>query len=352
MRIAADSLREAAAALVRSLGAGEEEAREAADNLVMADMRGIPTHGVNFLPMLAERVRQGQLALPTVLKVLTDEGAVTHLDGGNGLGQTAAGAAMRASIQKAGRYGIGLALVRRTNHIGLLAYYSLLAASRGLIGFCMCNGAASMAPWGGGEAFFGSNPFSVAAPAGNEPAVVLDMSTTAVARGKIRRAQRLKQPIPAGWALDAAGAPTQDPAAAMKGTLLPIGGPKGYGMAFFVDLICGLLSGSSFARQLKSFHQPEGPTGVGVMTLAIDVARFMAPERFAALLGEHLQAIRGSAKAPGVARIYLPGEIEAREEQLAARQGVEVDDEVCRALDELLARQGLPQRLNQGQVPG
>jgi len=352
VRIAADSLKQAAAALVCSLGAGGEEAREAADNLVMADMRGIPTHGVNFLPMLAERVRLGQLALPTILEVLADEGAVTHLDGGNGLGQTAAAAAMRASIEKAGRFGIGLALVRRTNHIGLLAYYSLLAASRGLIGFCMCNGAASMAPWGGAEAFFGSNPFSVAAPAGSEPPVVLDMSTTAVARGKIRRAARRKERIPLGWALDARGAPTEDPEAAMKGTLLPIGGPKGYGMAFFVDLICGLLSGSSFARQLKTFHQPEGPTGVGVMTLAVDITRFMAPERFAAMLDEHLRAIRGSAPAPGVARIYLPGEIEARTEQLAARQGVEVDDEVCRALDELLERQRLPQRLKPGQVPG
>jgi LDH2 family malate/lactate/ureidoglycolate dehydrogenase len=213
----------------------------------------------------------------------------------------------------------------------------------------MCNGAASMAPWGGAEAFFGSNPFSVAAP--GEPPVVLDMSTTVVARGKIRRAERLKKPIPLGWALDARGVATEDPGEAMKGTLLPIGGPKGYGMAFFIDLICGLLSGSSYARELKTFHKPEGPTGVGVTTLAIDISRFMAPERFAGLAAEHLRAIRGSPKAAGTGRIFLPGEIEAEKERLAGQRGVEVDDSVCQALDALLEQKGLALRLKQGEVP-
>jgi LDH2 family malate/lactate/ureidoglycolate dehydrogenase len=351
VRIAADHLKRAAVALVRRLGAGEDEARGVADNLVMADMRGIPTHGVNFLPMLAQRVQLGQVAVPTVLTTLSDEAAVTHLDGGNGLGQTAAAAGMRASIEKASRFGVGLTLIRHTNHIGLLAYYSLMAVARGMIGFCMCNGAASMAPWGGAEAFFGSNPFSVAAPGGDQTPVVLDMSTSVVARGKIRRALRLKEPIPLGWALDAQGAPTEDAEAAMKGTLLPIGGPKGYGMAFFVDLICGLLSGSSFARELKTFHKPEGPTGVGVTTLAIDVSRFMAPERFAALVSEHIRTIQGSARAGGTGRIYLPGEIEAEQERLAAQRGVEVDDAVCRALDTLLEQTGLSLRLGQGGMP-
>lgn len=351
MRVSADHLKQVAVAIVGALGAGDAEARGVADNLVMADMRGIATHGVNFLPMLVQRVEQGQVALPTVLSVLKDDGAVTHLDGGNGLGQTAAGEGMRASIEKARRFGVGLALIRRTNHIGLLAYYALMAAEQGQIGFCMCNGAASMAPWGGAQAFFGSNPLAVATPAGEETPVVLDMSTSVVARGKIRRAIRMKQRIPLGWAVDAQGAPTEDPEAAMKGTLLGIGGPKGYGLAFFVDLISGLLSGSSFARALKTFHKPEGPTGVGVATLAIDVAHFMEPARFGALVAEHVRSIRNSPKAPGTSRIYLPGEIEAEKERQAAQTGVEVDDPVCQALDEILERKGLSLRLKQGEVP-
>jgi LDH2 family malate/lactate/ureidoglycolate dehydrogenase len=318
----------------------------------MADMRGIPTHGVYFLPMLAERVERGLVALPTALKVVSDSGAVVHLDGGNGLGQTAVAEGMRAAIEKARRFGVGLALIRHTNHIGLLAYYSLLAAAQGMIGFCMCNGAASMAPWGGAEAFFGSNPFSVAAPGGGEAPVVLDMSTTVVARGKIRRALRRKERIPLGWALDAGGVPTDDPEAAMKGTLLPIGGPKGYGMAFFIDLICGLLAGSRYGRELKSFHQPEGPTGVGVATAAIDISRFMPLATFASLVDAHARAIRGSAKAEDAGRIYLPGEIEGEREHLSAERGVEVDDSVCQALDGLLEKKGLAMRLKDGEIPG
>jgi LDH2 family malate/lactate/ureidoglycolate dehydrogenase len=282
--------------------------------------------------------------------VVSDADAVTHLDGGNGLGQTAATQGMRSAIQKARRFGIGLSLIRNTNNIGVLAFYTLMAAQEGLAGFAMCNGAASMAPWGGSEPFFGTNPLSVAAPGGDGTPMVLDMSTSLVARGKIRRALRLKERIPAGWALDAAGNPTDDPQAAMEGTLLPIAGPKGYGMALFIDLISGLLSGSSYGREVKTFHQPEGPTGVGVTMIAIDIARFMPLDAFRTLVQEYGRAIRGSAKARGSDRIYLPGEIEAERERLSAQRGIEVDEPVCQSLDKLLEKAGLKTRLKDGEV--
>jgi LDH2 family malate/lactate/ureidoglycolate dehydrogenase len=227
-----------------------------------------------------------------------------------------------------------------------------MAADEGLVGFCMCNGAASMAPSGGAEPFFGTNPFSVAAPGGDGTPVVLDMSTSIVARGMIRRALRLKERIPLGWALDTGGNPTDDPQAAMGGTLLPIAGPKGYGMALFIDLVSGLLSGSKYSRDVKTFHKPEGPTGVGVTTLAIDIARFMPLDRFRTLLGEYSRSIRGSAKARDTARIYLPGEIEAERELASAKKGIEIDAPVCESLDKLLEKAGLPMRLKDGEVCG
>ena len=259
---------------------------------------------------------------------------------------------MRSAIDKARRFGVGLSLVRNTNHIGLLAWYTLMAAGEGLVGFCACNGAASMAPWGGAEALFGTNPFSVAAPGGDADPIVLDMSTSIVARGKIRRAQRLKERIPPGWALDAAGNPTDDPQAAMKGTLLPIGGPKGYGMALFIDLVSGLLSGSKYSRDVTTFHQPEGPTGVGVTLLAIDIARFMPLDAFRSLVAEYGRTIRGSGKARDTARIYLPGEIEAERERASAAKGIEVDPPVCESLDALLSKKGLSMRMKDGEVHG
>jgi LDH2 family malate/lactate/ureidoglycolate dehydrogenase len=350
VNVSSDHLRKVGLELLQAAGAGPEEAGPVADTLVAAELRGVPTHGINLLPTILQRIAAGQIKVPTRLEVIADEQAVTHIDGGNGFGQTAAAEGMRRSIEKARRFGIAFSLIRNTNNVGSLALYALMAAGQGLIGICACNGAASMAPWGGAEAFFGSNPFAVAAPGGTGDPVVLDMSTTVVARGKIRRAARLKEPIPPGWALDAGGSPTGDPEAALRGTLMPVGEHKGYGMAFFIDLICGLLSGSSFARAVRTFHQPEGPTGVGVMTLAIDIGRFMPVDRFSKLMDEHIRTIQNSPKAQGQDRIYLPGEIEAERERLNKTRGVAVDPPVARAIDALLEERGFKMRLGDGEV--
>jgi len=350
VNVSSDHLRKVGLELLQTAGAGLQEAGLVAQNLVAAELRGVPTHGINLLPAILERIAAGQMEVPTELKVIADEQAITHIDGGNGFGQTAAAEGMRRSIEKARRFGIGFSLISKTNNIGLLALYSLMAAREGMVGICACNGAASMAPWGGADPFFGTNPFSIAAPGGAGDPVVLDMSTTVVARGKIRRAARLKERIPLGWALDASGTPADDPEAAIRGTLMPVGEYKGYGMAFFIDLICGLLSGSSYARAVRTFHQPEGPTGVGVLTMAIDINRFMPIDSFSKLIEEHIRTIRDSRKAKGQNRIYLPGEIEAERERLNRVQGVEIDPPVVKAIDVLLEKRGLGLRLGDGEV--
>jgi len=350
VRITADQLMKVGLELLQTTGTGMQEARLVAENLVAAEMRGMPTHGVNLIPTILERIAAGQMKVPTELKVIADEQAVVHIDGSNGFGQTAAVEGMRRCIEKARQFGVGFSLIRNTNNVGLLALYSLIAAKQGLIGICACNGAASMAPWGGADPFFGTNPFSIAAPGGAGDPVVLDMSTTVVARGKIRRAARLKERIPLGWALDATGVPTEDPEAAIQGTLVPVGEHKGYGMAFFIDLICGLLSGSSYARAVRTFHQPEGPTGVGVMTVAIEIERFMSLDHFSELIDEHIRTIRDSTKAQGRERIYLPGEIEAEWERLSRNNGIEIDPPVVKAIDSLLEKAGLSVRLSDGEV--
>ncbi len=346
MRVSSEQLKSVAEAFLVSFGAQKVEARLVADNLVAAELRGISTHGINFLPMIAERIQKGVLTVPTQIRVISDDEAVTHIDGGNGLGQVAATEATRKAIEKARRFGVGISLVRNTNHVGLLAFYTKMVASQGMIGICMCNSAAAMAPWGGAEPFFGTNPLSIAAPSGTESPIVLDMSTSIVARGKIRKAVKTKQSIPLNWALDASGAPTDDPAAAMEGTLLPIGGPKGYGLAFFVDLISGLLSGSKYSREVSTFHQPLSPTGVGVMTMAIDIGRFMPRRVFDALVGEHVRVIRESPKARNFDRIYLPGEIEAEREKLGLEQGIQIDANVLESVDRLLSERGVDLRLS------
>ncbi|UCH23607.1 MAG: Ldh family oxidoreductase [Deltaproteobacteria bacterium] len=347
MKVAADHLMEVIAQLLQAIGAGDKEARLAAKVLVQADLRGIRTHGCAFLPLIAERCAHGLLNIPTKTMLITDEGAITHIDGNNGLGQVAAVEAMQLSIHKARNHGVALALIRNTNNIGFLGYYTLMAAAEGMIGICATNAAASVAPWGGAEPFFGSNPLSIAAPVANGAPIVLDMSSSVVARGKIRRAQRLNEKIPLGWALDETGTSTTDPAAALKGTLLPIAGHKGSGLALFIDLMCGLLSGSKYGRDLLTFHKPVGPTGVGAMIMAVDIGRFMPLARFEILVNEYAAAIRNSQKAVGVERIFLPGEIEADKADASKLQGIEVDSQIVEKINLLLEQKDLAIRIEE-----
>lgn len=346
MIIRAAHLKKVIVSLLESAGTESEHADIVADVMVMADLRGISTHGIYFLPMLLERAKAGLLNIPTKVEELSVDGAACHLDGGNGLGQVAAARGMRLAIKKASESGIGMTLIRNTNHIGLLAYYSRMATNEGMVGFCACNSASAMAPWGGSQPFFGTNPFSIAAPAGNDLPIILDMSTSIVARGKVRKAVRLGEEVPLGWALDGDGIPTTNPAEAMKGTLLPIGGPKGYGMAFFIDLLCGLVSGSKFATEVNTFHKLLEPTGVGVMAMAIDISRFMPLENYYNIIDGHISRIKNSEKAVGVEKIYMPGEIEAEKEAASLKDGIAIDAGIIETINILLKDNGIGMKLS------
>jgi len=342
--VAPERLMEAVVEVLQGLGTGAEEAAIVAESLVRAEMRGTDTHGLPYLKLLAERIEAGLVTVPTRVCVLRDEGGVALLDGGNGIGQVAGWRAMERSLAKARGLGVGLTLVRNTNNLGFLAFYTTRAAAQGFVGIAMGNANAAISPWGGAEAFFGTNPLSIAVPGpGGGPA--LDMSSSVVARGKIRRAQRLGERIPLGWALDAAGRPTEDPAAALEGTLLPIGGPKGYGLALMVDVLAGILSGSAFGQEIQSFHQPMGPTRVGALTLAIHIEQFMPVSRFQELMQGYADAIHASRKVAGTDRIYLPGEIESEREQKSRERGIELSPASVSMVNQLLEKRGSPLRL-------
>jgi LDH2 family malate/lactate/ureidoglycolate dehydrogenase len=339
-----ERLQAVVAEVLRGFGAEEGEARLAADSLVRAEMRGTDTHGLPYLKLLVERIEARMVSVPTRVGVVREDGATALLDGGNGIGQTAGRAAMDRCIDAARRLGVGLTLVRNTNNLGFLAFYTLHAAQQGFVGLAMGNANAAISPWGGAEAFFGTNPLSIAVPGGESP-VVLDMSSSVVARGKIRKAERSGQRIPLGWALDATGAPTDDPGAALKGTLLPIGGPKGYGLALMVDVLAGMLPGAAFGQAVKTFHQPLGPTRVGALTLAVDVERFMPLDHFRGLILGYAAAIRGSRKATGTSRIYLPGEIEAEKEAASRERGIALGAGSREMVNQLLEKVGSTARL-------
>jgi LDH2 family malate/lactate/ureidoglycolate dehydrogenase len=267
------------------------------------------------------------------------------VDGGDGLGAVAGILAVKIVLQKAKQYGIASVLIRNTNNIGALACYTEGIAKEGMVAIMSCNAAPAMAPWGGAEAFLGTNPFAIGIYTGHDMVFSADMASSVVARGKIRKAARNGESIPDNWATDNEGNFTTDPNAALKGALLPMSGPKGSAIALAVDIISGMLSGAQYAPNLKSFHTPEGATGVGASLIVLDISRFMELGVFQKHMESYIESIKDMKKAKGFDEIFIPGEIEYNKEQKSYKEGIELDEKAAEAIDSLLEAIGSEKRL-------
>jgi LDH2 family malate/lactate/ureidoglycolate dehydrogenase len=339
MKVPVETLKNVTVEILLGLGETLENARKTAEILVRADMRDIPTHGTYLLNVIAMRAENGQLKIPTEAKVISEKDSTAIIDGADGIGMVAAQLALEVAMKKAKEYGVGLALVRNTNNVGCLGCYTECAAEKGFIAIMSCNAAPAMAPWGAAEKFLGTNPISISIPSKGIN-FTADMATSVVARGKIRAAARKGTSIPDNWALDPEGRPTTDPQKALEGTLMPIGGPKGSSLAMVIDILSGLLAGSGYGNQLKSFHVLEGPTRVGVSCLAVDIAHFMDLTTFKDLMSNYVETVKNLRKAYGVEEILIPGEIRRRNEEKSLKDGIELDEKTVLALNELVKKLG------------
>jgi LDH2 family malate/lactate/ureidoglycolate dehydrogenase len=345
MKIKADTLKASAIEILRACGESGEGSETVAASMVKADARGITTHGTHLLVPVYDRVQANQLPLPTMATLVEEKGAVAIIDGGDGLGAVAGKKAVETAVKKAKQFGVATALVRNTNNVGSLACYTEAAAAQGMIALMCCNAASAMSPWGGAETWMGTNPIAIAMYTGGGIMFSADMASSVVARGKIRKAVRNGQAIPLGWAMDAEGNATTDPNAALKGCLLPMGGPKGSALALAVDIIAGMLSGARYAVDLKSFHTPCGSTGVGAALTVINIENFMPLDKFAGLIQDYITNMKTLKKAAGQTEIFLPGEIEQRQEKKAMIEGIDLDPGALEELKGLLEKTGSGTRL-------
>ncbi len=332
MKIFADTLRERVAALYRAVGLPEEHAALVADTLVRADLWGHSSHGVMRAPWYLDRVRNGVMNPRTEARRVVDAGAIALVDGGEGVGQVIARDAMLDAVARARRHGVGVVSIRNSNHHGALGYFTRLAAAAGCIGMLAANGGPAMAPWGGRRMAVGTNPWSIAAPAGPHPPMMLDIANTVVARGKIFLARQKGQRIPDHWALDAEGRPTSDPVAALAGVILPMAEHKGYAIALMMDVLCGVLSGSGILTEVNSPFKTDKPSRSGHFLLALDIAAFGPREAFEARMEQMIDEVKAVPLAPGSDEILYPGELEARNEARHAREGLELPE---KTLDDL-----------------
>lgn len=331
-----------AAAVYARHGLPEADARLCADTLVQADLWGHQSHGVMRLSWYVARLRSGACAAVASPETVVDAGAVAVLDGRDAMGQVLAARAMEDAIRRAKAHGIGAVSLRDSGHFGTAMYFTLMAARAGCVGFLATNASPSMAPWGGRAKAVGNNPWSWAAPAGRHAPMVLDIANTGVARGKIYLARQKGLPIPEGWALDADGAPTTDPAAAIAGIVLPMAGHKGYAIAFAMDVLAGVLSGGASGSGVAGPYQAERRSGAGQFVLALDIARFQAPDAFAARMEALIAEMKAVPPAEGFGEVFYPGEIEARAEARHRAEGLVLPEDTLADLRRVSAETGVP----------
>jgi LDH2 family malate/lactate/ureidoglycolate dehydrogenase len=324
----ADTLRAQATRIFERIGLPEADALVVADHLVEADLRGHPSHGVIRVPTYVRAWREGRINPRPDIRIVEDHGGQVVMDADNAMGQLAAFRANELAIERGIAHGMAGVAVRRSTHCGAMAYYPIRAIRHGLIGWATTNAGINMPPTGGTKKLVGNNPLAMAVPTNRDWPMVLDMATSVVAGGKLEVARAKGQPIPLGWALDKEGNPTTDPHDAREGSLLPVGGPKGYGMAVMLDVLAGVLSGGRFAAGL-------GEPGSGHFFMTIAVERFMPLDRFKARMDELIDQLHACPTAPGVERIYVPGEIEHAAQTARLREGIPLEETVLDALDHL-----------------
>lgn len=304
--------------------------------LLETDLRGVDSHGVFRVPFYCRGLASRALNPAPAVSRIRGRGATEVIDADNGLGVIVGQVAMDRAIKMARDFGVGIVAVRNSNHSGMLASHVIRAVDAGMVGYFVSNSPALMAPWGGREALLSNSPFAWAIPTGGEP-IVLDMATSAVARGRIRLAAQRNERIPLGWAIDAHGMPAEDPHDAMEGVVLPMAGYKGYGIAFVNEILSAVLPGATLSMDVSKAFLREGATsldswGIGHLAMAVDVSAFEDPQVFHERVNHLVQEVRASSLAPGHERIMVPGEPEAATRRLRSKHGIPISPAVLQLL--------------------
>jgi L-2-hydroxycarboxylate dehydrogenase (NAD+) len=291
-------------------GVPAQDAEILAGLMVEADLRGSDTHGVIRLPLYIRRIRAGGINVKPNIRVVSDRPSAALIDGDNAMGHLVMRRAAHLAIEKAKATGVGWVGARMSNHAGPAALYVTMPLKHDMIGLYFAVGSSNHLPaWGSSETLLGTNPMAFAVPAQDEPAIVLDMSPTVVAFGKVRLAAQRGEQMPVGWMIGKDGKPLTDPKRMDEGHLLPIGDYKGSGLSLIVGLLAGALNRAALGRDVVDFTKDIGsPTNTGQAIAAISVDAFMPASDFKRYVDQVIRDIRSSQKLPGVERIWLPGE--------------------------------------------
>jgi LDH2 family malate/lactate/ureidoglycolate dehydrogenase len=301
IRAQGESLRRFTAAVLERVGLPEADAATVARLMADADLQGSDGHGVIRLPQYVQRIEAGGINTRPDIRVVEERAAMAVVDGDNGMGHLVVSRAVRIAIEKARTAGVAWVGTRASNHAGPASLYARMPVEHDMIGLYYAVGSANHMPaWGGMDMILSTNPIAAGFPAGDEPAVVLDMATTVAAYGKIKAKAKRGEQMPEGWMIDRQGKPLTDPNRSSEGFLLPIGGHKGYGLALMVGLLAGTLNGAAMGRDVVDFNADNVTrANTGQAILVIDLAAFGGAAAFKGALDVLIQDIRASERLPG-----------------------------------------------------
>jgi ureidoglycolate dehydrogenase (NAD+) len=342
-KVSVQDLTEFCIAAMRSAGIREEDAALSAEVLVTTDSWGTFTHGTRQLRGLLGNFPRGRLDADATMQVAREGPAWALVDGCDAMPLATACRSMDLAIAKARLTGMGYVGVKRGSHFGAAGYYAVRAAQQGLIGLATCNVDPGVCAPGSRGRVMGTNPIAWAAPAGHYPIVFLDIATSAVAASKLYTAQAQGKSIPNTWLVDDEGLPTTDPTGyPLHGSLQPMAGHKGYGLAVLVEVLSGVLSGAGIMSQVHSWmlNDPER-ANQGLAFIAIDARAMWGPGEFDARMEQMIDEIHAAPLAKGAERIYLPGEMEWARRERALVEGIPLPSYVMTNLRGLAEDWGL-----------
>ena len=316
-------------------GMPEEESRIVSELMTEADINGCDGHGIFRLPGYIRRIREGGINLKPNIRIERQKSGMALVDGDNAQGHLVMRFCTELAMKKAKDSGVAWVGVHDSNHAGPAALYTRMPLAHDMIGLYVAIGNANhLPPWGGIEMLLSTNPISIAVPGKNGPPIVLDMATTVAAYGKVKTAAQRGEKIPEGWMIDKNGQPLTDPTQAEQGFLMPIGGPKGYGLALMFGLLAGTLNGAAFGKDVIDFNADfKTPTNTGQFITAIDISAFGDVENFKNNVDNVYRTFKASATLPGYDEVLLPGEQSYKKRQDRTAKGIPVHNGLLKSLN-------------------
>lgn len=327
MRLTRDELFQIMKTKFTKAGLNEKDATNISNMLTWADARGVHSHGAVRVEYYVERIVKGGINVNSEMKFEKTGNATGILHGENGLGFTAAMEAMKEAIEIAKTEGVAAVGMANISHSGALGYFTEYAASQDMIALSVCQSDPMAVPFGGSEPFFGTNPIAFAAPALDGKMFSLDMATTVQAWGKILHARSKHEDIPLGWAVDESGKETTK--SKEVHALLPIAGPKGYGLMMMVDVLSGVLLGVPTGKNVSSMYEDlTKGRQLGQFHLVINPEMFVGVEQFKQNLSNVIDELHEVKPSPGFPQVFVPGELGLAKEAEYERDGIEIVDEI------------------------